>query len=189
MRSDNRRRIENKGGSKGCARAAKQSKVCLNFLVINILLPLKGAKWSIFNDQKLDNNAVRKLVEGFKVDLENCTNKMVIEATMQKRWLKNGMMDKFHGSVKGLRIQDVHKLELNKQSEKEMKAELLWMLRGNHRQAALEIFIKDKMDKIKKAKKDIAKAKMRGGAMRVRSLWQPQSRRSKMRQRKQVYGL
>ena len=95
---------------------AKQSNVCLSFLVINILLPLKGAKWGVFNNRKLNEDTVSKLVEGLKADLENCTNKMVIEAAMQKCWLKDGMMDKFHGSVKGLRIQDVHKLELNKQS-------------------------------------------------------------------------
>ena len=141
---------------------AKQSKACLGFLAINILSPPKGAKWGVFNDRKLNDDAVRKLVDGFKADLENCTDKTAIDVAMRKRWLKGGMTDKFHGSVEGLRIQDVHKVELNEQGEKEMEAELMWMLGGNHRRAALEIFVKDKTDEIEKAKKDIAKAKKRG---------------------------
>jgi hypothetical protein len=146
---------------------ANQSKACLGFLSINILSPPKGTIWGAFNDRKLNDDAVNKLVAGFKADLENCTDKTAIDVAMRKSWLKDGVIDKAAKSVEGLKIEDVCKVELNAKGEIEMQDDSLWMLGGNHRRAALALYVKEKKADIEKAQREIAKADKKGSDERA----------------------
>lgn len=128
-----------------------KKKAELGYLSMPLYEPLEGAHWGQFNDRPLVSRAVKDLVNSFKLNIDNCTEKTTIDVVVRKSWLKEDIS--FHTSVEGLRIHDINNLVFTEEGALAAIKEQLWVLGGNHRREAVKEYVESK----KKEKQSIIK--------------------------------
>jgi hypothetical protein len=135
----------------------------LGFMSLDIVNPPRGAYWGKFNDRQLKDEWVNKLAEDFNSKLDNCTDGTAIEVAVKKEWLKD--VNKIHRTVEGLTIQEVEVMDFTEEGKREIAMNNLWMLGGNHRRAALTLYLTSKRQELEETQKQIGtiKAEKRQG--------------------------
>ena len=129
----------------------------LGYSSMELFEPPAGAKWGMYNDRKVEDKAVKKLVEAYKGLVDNCTEGTAIDVAVRRGWLEEAAS--FHSTVEGMRIGEVNELKFSAAGEAVMKQEHLVMLGGNHRREAVMVYVGEK----KKKREEIAKKLEVGG--------------------------
>ena len=106
---------------------------------MNIVEPPQGACWGRFNDRILNPAWVQELVEGFRQYLDNCTDIKAIDVGVKREWLEDDMQ--IVKSVEGRKIEDIPLIRFSEAGKAETANKNLWVFGGNHRRAALCIYI------------------------------------------------
>ena len=149
---------------------------CLGCLTMDILDPPIGTKWGQFNDRRVDHEWVQKLANRFdNHKLDNCTDGTVMEIAIRPHWVAS--VGKAIPKVDGKYIHQVNELELTPIGKREILQDKLWVLGGNHRRLALEVYIgrlKTQLDQLKgkdlKLKAKLAKSRRVVGSTRAETL-------------------
>ena len=149
---------------------------CLGCLTMDILDPPIGTKWGQFNDRRVDHEWVQKLADSFENHkLDNCTDGTVMEIAIRPHWVAS--LGKAIPKVEGKYTHQVNELELTPIGKREILQDKLWVLGGNHRRLALEVYIgrlKTQLDQLKgkdlKLKAKLAKSRRVAGSTRAETL-------------------
>ncbi|KAH9019230.1 hypothetical protein EDB85DRAFT_1896816 [Lactarius pseudohatsudake] len=143
------------GGFQKSELREKKKAAELGYLSMDIVDPPKGAFWGKFNDRKVDEQWVNKLVTSFTENLENCTDVTAIEVAVKKTWVKN--LDSVMPTVDMHQLSEVPDIEFTDEGKEAIARGNLWMLGGNHRRKALTKYRKMKSEELKTMKNQVGK--------------------------------
>lgn len=146
----------------------KKSEAHVGYMRMNLYEPPKEATWGIFNDRVINDAWVKDLVRDFKRRMEHCTNEDALDVAIRPEWLENrgDMMS----DVNGKGILNVPEMEFTEDGRRAISPDNLIMLGGNHRRAAVKIYVEelkerhDAMEKSVKEKKKKHEAEGKGYA-------------------------
>jgi hypothetical protein len=125
----------------------------LGMLSMKLFEPPAGAHWGQFNDRPVDGKAVKELVSDFERLVDNCTDGTAIDIAVKKAWLDPGVV--LHKTVEGMRIAEVHELKFTEAGQAAIAPDNLWILGGNHRREAVQVYVNEK-----KRERDVAKKRL-----------------------------
>lgn len=129
---------------------------------MNLLEPPQGAHWGEFNDRKVDNKWVARLAAGFLSHLDNCTDETAIELAVKKEWLKDA--SKALKTVEGREMKDICAMEFTAEGLQAISNNNLWILGGNHRRAALRVYMNEKVKALQQARAESEALEAEGDA-------------------------
>ncbi len=117
----------------------RKAEARLGYLSMNLYHPPDAATWGRYNDRKINDAWVRELVNDFKRQLGNCTENDSIDVAIKPEWLKNSA--DVVKVIDGLSIGEVPVMEFNEDGLKAIKEYKIIMLGGNHRRAAVCMYV------------------------------------------------
>jgi hypothetical protein len=119
----------------------------MGYMAMNIIEPPPGCIWGRFNNRILSPEWRDELAAKFaNGGLDNCTDIKAIDIGVKKEWLKDA--DQIVSTSEGCKIEEIPVIQFSETGQAEIANDNLWCFGGNHRRAALHIYIK-------KLKKDI----------------------------------
>jgi hypothetical protein len=126
----------------------------LGYLGMNLVNPPVGAYWGKYNDRELDDTWVKKLCDSFSHDLDNCDDNTAIAVAIDMNWLsKESIPVK---SIAGKTIDDIPMVQFTEDGQEAIRPNNLFMLGGNHRRAALKMYVEALKNKEEDRKQRIA---------------------------------
>jgi hypothetical protein len=139
----------------------------VGFVSMDLYEPPSEATWGRYNDRKVNHMWVMQLVEDFKREYGNCSEKDSIELAIKPEWLKN--LDEVPKAIDGLGIEEVPQMEFTEEGLAAISPDNLVMLGGNHRRKAVHIYVDWLKSQIQVEEKRL-KTKESEGADGVRAL-------------------
>jgi hypothetical protein len=109
----------------------------------------KGAKWGHFNDRRVDRKWVRDLVVKFKGNFEHRDDVKVIPVVVRRSWLDLAEGAMGLPKADGVPLEDIPLVKFTAVGLQEIEREGLWMMGGNHRQLALNIWVGEMKKELK----------------------------------------
>jgi cytochrome c1 len=162
----------------------EEVKIKVGYMAMNILKPMEGAQWGVFNNRLVKQKWVDDLAALYENNKWNCRTLSAMFIAVKRSWIKNADEAWSGEKLAGKHISEVPMLELTDEAKKIIahsdEAEL-YFLSGNHRRLALH----KQMEKLIKAKeaaeKDAEKAhaKQREGGANLQLDAQEKSSREK----------
>ena len=137
----------------------KKELASLGKYYLDIVTPPEGARWGQFNDRRVDNAWVLKLFHDFQAVLDNCVDATTIDVIVKRRWVAN-LPETYAGRlqrVESVDAEQVPMVEFTPEGVAEMPVEGLWMMGGNHRRAALKMYVDDLEVKFEVAKEQASR--------------------------------
>ena len=137
----------------------KKEQASLGKYWLDIVTPPEGARWGQFNDRRVDEGWVLKLFNDFKIVLENCVDATTIDVVVKRRWVKNlpETYDQRLQRVESVELDQVPIVEFTPEGVAEIPVEGLWMMGGNHRRAALKMYVEELQGKLDIAKEQASR--------------------------------
>jgi hypothetical protein len=130
----------------------------IGYRVMRMCPPPPGAFWGKFNDRPVDDEWMKKLAADFEKELDNCSESTAMDVVVDKRWLEG--IEEGESEVKileGKNLSEVPALKFTSAWEENVQEEDLWVMGGNHRQLALNIFLEKTRGDLSKTEAELAR--------------------------------
>jgi hypothetical protein len=127
----------------------KKEKTAIGRFMMDIVNVPKGAKWGHYNDRRVDHKWVRELVVKFKACYEHLDDEKVIPVVVRKSWIELPEGGRGLLMANGVPLNEIPVVKFTAVGLQEIEREGLWMMGGNHRQLALNIWVGEMKKELK----------------------------------------